>query len=604
MYILGISAFYHDSAACIVFNDEIVVAAQEERFTRIKNDADFPEKAIGYCLQEAGITMDNISYVVFYEKPFLKFERIIETYITSAPFGFTSFIKAIPLWIKQKLFQKKAILSSLATFAESKGFNKRKLLFSEHHQAHAASAFYPSPFNEALVLCVDGVGEWATTTIWIGKKNELTLKKEIKFPHSVGLLYTAFTYYLGFKVNCDEYKVMGLAPYGEPKYANIILKELVDLKPDGSFRLNMHYFDYTSGLKMVNNRFCKLFGQPVRAKEAEITPFHMDLAASIQTVTEKIMLTMVTYFSNLYMLTNLCLAGGVALNCVINGKILTQTPIKQLWVQPAAGDAGGALGAALTATYQYIGFERKEKEGSGDDMKLSHLGPQFSSEQVASLLSKASIPFKQYQREDFIDKVAEALENGKVIGWFNGRMEYGPRALGCRSIIADCRLPEMQSHLNKKIKFRESFRPFAPAILRDKLSSFYNLDQCSPYMLLVADVNHDEKIVPKAGLHYFEQQQHAYSKLPAVTHVDYTSRIQTVGVENGLFYELIDTFYARTGCPAIINTSFNLRDEPIVCTPEDALNCFLRSDMDILAIENIIVYKEDIIVTDVPGSST
>jgi len=594
MYVLGISAYFHDSAACILENDRIIAAAQEERFSRLKNDEAFPVQAVAYCLREAGIKLTQVDYVVFYEKPFLKFERIVETYLATAPRGLFSYLKAIPLWIKDKIFTKQHIITALKSIAPGWEYTGCNLLFTEHHQAHAASAFFPSPFHKAIILTVDGVGEWTTTSIWHGNGNTLDLVKEIKFPHSVGLLYAAFTYYLGFKVNSDEYKVMGLAPYGEPRYEQLIYDHLLDLKHDGSFRLQMAYFNYTTGLTMTNNRFNKLFGREARAKDEEIVQFHMDVASSIQKVTETIILRMVKHIKEEYKADNLCLAGGVALNCVVNGKLLEEFPFNNLWIQPAAGDAGGAVGAAYFTYYDHLKHERQVSER--DKMQNALLGPAYTTAFVAALLTERKIMFKVYEDEAYFQTVAGLIDKGNVIGWFNGRMEFGPRALGARSIIADSRNGNIQSRINQKIKFRESFRPFAPAILEEHADTFFYLPQRSPYMLLVAPIRHKYRILSpsQAVVKGFELLAHKRSVLPAVTHVDFSARIQTVSkADHPIFYHLINTFFKLTGCPVVVNTSFNVKDEPIVCTPEDALNCFLKTEMDILAIENIIVYKNE-----------
>jgi carbamoyltransferase len=595
MYILGISAFFHDSAACLIRDDVVIAAAQEERFTRIKNDESFPVNAIKYCLQEAGISLTDVSHVVFYEKPFLKFERLIETYLAMAPRGLVSYLKAMPVWVKSKIFLKKIIIKALREIDANWQPKEDNLLFTEHHQSHAASAFFPSPFENAHVLTVDGVGEWTTTSLWHGSGNKLELIKEIKFPHSIGLLYSAFTYYLGFKVNSDEYKVMGLAPYGHPVYSDLILDKLIDLKPDGSFRLNMHYFNYCTGLTMTNRKFSELFGQPVRKANAEITQFYMDVACSIQKVTEEVMTRIVKDVKKEYGAQNLCMAGGVALNCVINGKILSGYPTDGLWIQPAAGDAGGALGAAFFVYYHYLNNQRKHT--GGDKMSNALLGPSYSTAEVETLLQARKIKYKKYDEGPFLNIIAGYINQGKVIGWFNGRMEFGPRALGARSIIADSRNPQMQSLINLKIKFRESFRPFAPAVLAEEAEKYFDMPQKSPYMLLVAQLRPSHRIEPASERQPrgFELLKQVRSTLPAVTHVDYSARVQTVDdIGNPVFYKLIKAFHQLTGCPVIVNTSFNVKDEPIVCSPDDALNCFLKTDLDILAIENIIVDKGDL----------
>ncbi|GAA4323248.1 carbamoyltransferase [Mucilaginibacter gynuensis] len=595
MYILGISAYFHDSAACLLRDDVIIAAVQEERFSRIKNDEAFPVRAIAYCLAEAGIQLTQVHYVVFYEKPFLKFERLVETYLATVPRGLLSYLKAIPLWIRNKIFMKKQIITALKSIAPDWEYNGGNLLFTEHHQAHAASAFFPSPYQKAIILTVDGVGEWTTTSVWRGDGNSLDLIKEIKFPHSVGLLYAAFTYYLGFKVNSDEYKVMGLAPYGEPQYEQLIYDHLIDLKHDGSFRLEMSYFNYMSGLTMTGTRFEKLFGHKARKKDEEITRFHMDVASSIQKVTEMIMLKMVRHIKQKYQADKLCLAGGVALNCVANGKLLEEFPFNSLWIQPAAGDAGGALGAAYFIYYQHLKRDRRVSER--DKMQNALLGPVFSTASVSALLTERKIRFRVYSDEAYFKKVAALIDQGKVIGWFSGRMEFGPRALGARSIIADSRNEHMQAIINQKIKFRESFRPFAPAVLEERADTFFQLAQKSPYMLLVAPVKHQHRLIHQSATEErgFAMLARKRSVLPAITHVDFSARIQTVSdAEHPVFHHLISTFFNLTGCPVIVNTSFNVKDEPIVCTPEDALNCFLGTEMDILAIENIIIDKKEL----------
>jgi carbamoyltransferase len=594
MYILGISAFYHDSAACLLQDEEIVAAAQEERFTRIKNDSQFPARSIAYCLQFAEIKLSDVDYVVFYEKPFLKFERIIETYVSFAPRGLFSFWKFMPLWIKEKLFQKNTIIQKLQLIDPLWKYTGENLLFSDHHHSHAASAFYPSPFNEAIILTLDGVGEWDTTTVAMGSGNNIEFIKAIKFPHSIGLLYSAFTYYLGFKVNCDEYKMMGLAPYGRPIYVDKIYKHLIDVKADGSFRLNMKYFDFAAGLKMTNRRFNLLFGENARQNGSEISGFHMDIACSIQKVTEEILLRMVNQLHKLSDSENLCIAGGVALNCVANGKILRAGPFKNIWIQPAAGDAGGALGAAYAVYYKHLNLPRANPLGT-DKMKNALLGPSFRKDEIETILRKSKLSFYQLDDELYYRKIAKEIANGKIIGWFSGRMEYGPRALGSRSILGDARNPSMQMTMNLKIKGRESFRPFAPAILEEFVCDYYDIKSPSPYMLMVDYLKNEHRIevaeegTNLAGMDLLKQVR---SNVPAITHVDYSSRIQTVNPgNNGNFYRLIKSFYELTLCPMIINTSFNRMDEPIVCSPQDAISCFLRSDIDILAIENFVVEK-------------
>lgn len=595
MYILGISAYYHDSAACLLYNGDIVAAVQEERFTRIKNDACFPVYSIKYCLEEACISLYQVDFVVFYEKPFIKFERLIETYLATAPAGLPSFLKAMPLWIKDKIFMKKHIIKELSQIDERWVYKDDNLLFTEHHQAHAASAFFPSPFKNALVLTADGVGEWATTTVWRGSDNKLQLFREIRFPHSLGLFYSAFTYYLGFKVNSDEYKVMGLAPYGKPVFVHLILEKLIDLKSDGSFRLNMKYFNYCAGLTMTNKRFNKLFANAPRKANEPLDQFHMDIACSVQKVIEMVMLNIVAELEQSYPEKDLCMAGGVALNCVINGKIQAQTGFKNIWIQPAAGDAGGALGAAYFVYYQYLNNQRKAEQ---DLMKNALLGPAFTKEYVAEMLADRNLHYEIQDETEFNKTIARYLDEGKVVGYFKGRMEFGPRALGARSILGDPRKADMQSVINQKIKFRESFRPFAPAILEEYAQQYYNLSCQSPYMLLVSSIKDRYRLpesdaVNKAGLELLKVKR---SVLPAVTHVDYSARLQTVNKQlHPKFYNVIKAFFDLTGCPAVINTSLNVKDEPIVCTPEDALQCFMKSDMDVLAIEQIIITKKHMV---------
>jgi len=588
MNILGISAFYHDSAACLVKDGEIVAAAQEERFTRKKHDQSFPKNAIRYCLEAGGLTEKDIDFVAFYEKPFLKFERILETYLSYAPAGLTSFIKALPIWIKQKLWIKDLIASEL--------HYDGKVIFPEHHEAHAASAFYPSPYQDAAVLTMDGVGEWATSSYGVGDGNELRILKEIRFPHSLGLLYSAFTYYAGFKVNSGEYKVMGLAPYGEPKYKDLILKELMDLKEDGSFRLDMRYFNYCVGLTMTNDRFHKLFGGPPRRPETRITQREMDLARSVQDVTEEVMLRMARHIRKVTGKKNICLAGGVALNCVGNGKILKEKCFDGIWIQPAAGDAGGALGAALFVWHQYLGKKRIVKN-SRDSQKGSFLGPEFKDEDIQAYLDSHQIPYARLQNSQIAERIAELISQDKVIGWFEGRMEFGPRALGARSIIGDARSPKMQEIMNVKIKFRESFRPFAPSVLEEKVSDYFEMEEKSPYMLLVAPVrqSHRRKMtVEEDKLFGIEKLNVVRSSVPAVTHVDYSARVQTVDPEsNPLYYEMIKKFDEKHHCPVIINTSFNVRGEPLVCRPEEAYTCFMRTNMDYLVMGSFLLDKKD-----------
>lgn len=588
MNILGISAFYHDSAACLVRDGEIICAAQEERFTRKKHDFSFPINAINFCLENAGLKAGDIDYIAFYDKPFIKFERILETYLAFAPLGIRSFIKAVPLWIKQKLWIKDLITSKLQCDC--------KIIFPEHHESHAGSAFFPSPFQEAAFLTIDGVGEWTTSSYGVGKDNKVQILAEIHFPHSLGLLYSAFTYYTGFKVNSGEYKVMGLAPYGEPKYKDIILRELIDLKDDGSFKLNMKYFNYCAGLTMTNRHFNKLFGGPPRKRESLLTQRDMDLARSVQEVTEEAMLRMTRHIHKVTGQKNLCLAGGVALNCVGNGRVVREGPFENIWIQPAAGDAGGALGAALFAWYQCLGNSRKA-DGKTDSQKGSYLGPSFKDVQIEQYLKEHNIPFFRLEEDQIIDKVAELIAQEKVVGWFQGAMEFGPRALGARSILGDARSSKMQETMNLKIKFRESFRPFAPSVLAERSSEFFDIDVESPYMLLVASVK--ENICKKMS--ETEQQLFGLDKLhvqrsqiPAVTHVDYSARIQTVNQHtNPIFHQLLKRMDEKYGCPVVINTSFNVRGEPIVCSPKDAYQCFMRTNMDYLVLGNILLDKSE-----------
>jgi len=593
--ILGISAFYHDSAAALVEDGHIVAAAQEERFSRKKQDASYPEDAIRYCLDEGGLTLGDLDYVVFYEKPFVKFERLLETYLAFAPRGFNSFRMALPLWLKQKLFQKDLIGKKLK--AKAPGFDwQQKLLFAEHHRSHAASAFYPSPFDEALILTMDGVGEWATTSAGIGREHGIEMLKEIHFPHSLGLLYAAFTHYTGFKVNSGEYKVMGLAPYGEPRYVNTILDHLIDLKPDGSFRLDQNYFDYCVGLRMTNHRFDALFGGPARSPDEWLEQRHMDLAASIQAVTEEVVARIVRSLVAETGLRKLCLAGGVALNCVANGKLLRDNAIDALWVQPAAGDAGGALGAALAAYHEFLDQPRQIGNAL-DGMQGAYLGPAFPDSDIAERLSKAGAVFRVVEDDAVIKQTVDALIDEKAVGWFQGRMEFGPRALGARSILGDPRSSNMQRQLNLKVKFRESFRPFAPSVLREDVAEWFDLDEDSPYMLVVADVLEKRRCpVSDADKALFgiDRLNTIRSEIPAVTHVDMSARIQTVHKEtNPRYHALLSAFKARTGCPVLVNTSFNVRSEPIVCTPEDAFRCFMGTDIELLVAGNCIARKED-----------
>jgi carbamoyltransferase len=593
MRILGISAFYHDSAAALIEDGRIVAAAQEERFTRKKHDASFPRNAVGYCLQAGGVKLSDVDHIAFYDKPFLKFERLLETYIAMAPKGFRSFQMAIPLWLKEKLFQKSLLRKKLREFDEE--IAGEKLLFAEHHLSHAASAFFPSPFEKAVVLTMDGVGEWATTSAAIGEGNRLEIFQEIHFPHSLGLLYSALTYYTGFKVNSGEYKVMGLAPYGEPKYAKLILDHLVDLKPDGSFRLDMSYFDYCAGLTMTNERFAKLFGAPVRTPDKLLTPFHMDVAASIQAVLDEAVLRLTRSLASRSGARNLCLAGGVALNCVANGKVLRDGKFDRIWIQPAAGDAGGAVGAALAAYHQFKGKPRTV--AAGDGMAGAFLGPEYSQREIERRLSAAGARYTVLGEEEMVETTAKALADQLAIGWFQGRMEFGPRSLGARSILGDPRSPTMQRNLNLKVKYRESFRPFAPAVLREDVADWFELDSESPYMLIVADVRADRRRAMTAeeqALFGIDKLNVSRSEIPAVTHIDYSARIQTVSRDtNPLFHRLLTAFKRLTGCPVLVNTSFNVRGEPIVCTPEDAFRCFMGNELDLLVIGKCVLKKSE-----------
>ena len=595
MQTLGVSAFYHDSAAALIKDGDILAAAQEERFTRKKHDPGFPTNAIAYCLDEAQTTMDQIDHVVFYDKPFLKFERLLETYLAFAPQGFQSFKMAIPIWLKEKLFQKDLLRKKFQSFDPNFDWQS-KLLFAEHHQSHAASAFYPSPFNEAVILTMDGVGEWATTSVAIGKGNQLNVIKEMHFPHSLGLLYSAFTYYTGFKVNSGEYKVMGLAPYGEPRFKDTILDNLIDLKVDGTFRLDQEYFDYCTGLRMTNNKFNALFGGPARTPDELLTQKHMDLAASIQAVTEEIVLRMTRSLAKETEIENLCLAGGVALNCVANGKVLRDGAFKHIWVQPAAGDAGGALGAALSAYYLLKDAPRTIAKGA-DQMAGSYLGPAYADADIAKRLTLAGANFSLLTENQVIEDTVHALSSGKAVGWFQGRMEFGPRALGGRSILGDPRSASMQKTLNLRVKYRESFRPFAPSVLREDVAEWFELNYDSPYMLIVAEVVHRRRRTmtdDEKALFGIEKLNVPRSDIPAVTHVDYSARIQTVHREtNPRYHRLLEKFKAATGCPVLVNTSFNVRGEPIVCTPEDAFRCFMGSDIEVLVIGNCYLKKED-----------
>jgi carbamoyltransferase len=625
--ILGISAFYHDSAACLVVDGEIIAAAQEERFTRVKHDHNFPVNAARYCLSEAGLNADQLDYVGFYDKPLLKFDRLLETYLDYAPSGFSSFLKALPLWMKEKLWMPDLIRTELAkTGGEederaAKKLGKKfewKLLFGDHHESHAASAFYPSPFETAAILTVDGVGEWATSSIGVGKGSELTLLKELRFPDSLGLLYSAFTYYTGFRVNSGEYKVMGLAPYGEPKYVDVIKDKLLEVRDDGSLKMNHEYFSYSQGLRMTNSAFDKLFGGPARKPESLITQKEMDLARSIQVITEEVMLKMTRFAHSETGLKNLCMAGGVALNCVANGRVLREVPFENVWIQPASGDAGGALGIALAIWHRYLGNPRVSPEaarlwqapqavgnnnGQGnapaayaDGMKGSYLGPRNTEEEIETFLRSQNLPYKKYSREELPGVVADLLAAGKIIGLHQGRMEFGPRALGGRSIIGDPRSPEMQSAMNLKIKYRESFRPFAPSVLRERVADWFDLEVDSPYMLLVADVAESQRrkmTADEEALWGIDKLNVKRSEIPAVTHVDYSARIQTVRHEtNPLYWEIIEAFRQKTGCPVVVNTSFNVRGEPIVCTPEDSYRCFMRTEMDFLVLETCVLDKK------------
>lgn len=593
-YILGVSAFYHDSAAALLKDGSLVAAAQEERFTRKKHDAGFPAQAVASVLEVAGIALSDVDHVAFYDKPFLKFERLIETYVATAPRGFASFRVAMPIWLKEKLFLKRMLVNNLAEIDPE--FSHEKLLFSEHHISHAASAFYPSPFDEAVVLTVDGVGEWATTTLGIGRGATLEIEKEIHFPHSLGLLYSAFTHYTGFRVNSGEYKVMGLAPYGTPRFKDLILEKMVDLKPDGSFRLDQNYFDYATGLHMTNKAFADLFGAPVRQPDTDpLTPFHMDIAASVQAVTEECMLRMCRAAASEYGIPNLCLAGGVALNCVANGKILRDGAFKEIWVQPAAGDAGGAVGAAFAAWHQELDQPRAPQ--TGDQMRGAYLGPAHDTDTIAQDLDRLGAVYHRLPQDDMIAQTAQALADGLAVGWFQGRMEFGPRALGGRSILGDPRSESMQKTLNLKVKYRESFRPFAPSVLREDVADWFDLASDSPYMLIVADVHqkHWRKMTAaQQALFGIDKLNVARSTIPAITHVDYSARVQTVHADtNPLYHRLITEFKALTGCPVVVNTSFNVRGEPIVGTPEDAFRCFMGTDLDVLAIGDLILRKPE-----------
>lgn len=621
--ILGISAFYHDSAACLVIDGEIIAAAQEERFTRIKHDHNFPVQAARYCLSEAGLSANDLDYVGFYDKPLLKFDRLLETYLDYAPAGFPSFLKAMPLWMKEKLWMPDLIRTEMAAVSgiddhrAAKKAGKKfewKLLFGDHHESHAASAFYPSPFEEAAVLTIDGVGEWATSSIGIGRGNEITLLKELRFPDSLGLLYSAFTYYTGFKVNSGEYKVMGLAPYGEPKYVGLIKDNIAEVRDDGSIRMNHDYFSYSQGLRMTNGAFDRLFAAPARKPESLITQREMDLARSIQVITEEAMMKMTRFVHQQTGMKRLCMAGGVALNCVANGRILREGPFEDIWIQPAAGDAGGAIGIALAIWHRYLEKPRRSPESTGawqssradrtnglpryaDGMKGSFLGPRNTETEIEAFLKERGFPFRKYSREELPHEVAKLLAGGNILGLHQGRMEFGPRALGGRSIIGDPRSPQMQSVMNLKIKYRESFRPFAPSVVREQAAEWFDLDADSPYMLLVADVLPKHRRAMTADeqkLFGIDRLNVKRSEIPAVTHVDYSARIQTVRREvNPLYWDIIDAFGRLTGCPVIVNTSFNVRGEPIVCTPEDSYRCFMRTEMDYLVLENFVLDKKE-----------
>ena len=591
--ILGISAFYHDSAAALIVDGKIIAAAQEERFTRKKHDPSYPANAINYCLSEANISLDQVDYIAFYDKPFLKFERLLETYVALAPKGLQSFRMAMPIWLREKLFLKDMLIKEIKKV--DKNFDDTKMMFGEHHFSHAASAFYASPFEEAVVLTLDGVGEWATTTVAIGKGHELNIVKEIHFPHSLGLLYSAFTYYIGFRVNSGEYKVMGLAPYGEPKYKDLILDKLIDLKEDGSFRLDQSYFNYAAGLTMVNQKFADLFGKPIRKPDAdELTQFHMDIAASVQAVTEQVVLIMTRSLAKEYNIPNLCMAGGVALNCVANGKIIKDESFKNIWIQPAAGDAGGALGGALAVWHKELNNPRIVHPN--DAMQGSYLGPSYKQESIENELLACGAKFDSVTENEMIEQTAQALVDGKAIGWFQDRMEFGPRSLGGRSILGDPRSEKMQKTLNLKVKYRESFRPFAPSVLREDVSEWFEADYDSPYMLLVDDVKKNKRIEmskEEKSLFGIDKLNIKRSSIPAITHVDYSARIQTVHKEtNPKYHALITKFKEKTGCSVVVNTSFNVRGEPIVCTPEDAFRCFMGTELDVLVVGNCVLRKE------------
>lgn len=590
MYNLGISAYYHDSAACILKDEEIIAAAQEERFSRIKNDPSFPEKSIEYCLKEAGVKLHEVNYITFYEKPFLKFERLLETYLSYAPKGIISFLKSMPIWLKHKLFLKRDIIKQLKTIDTA--WEGENLLFTEHHESHLASAFFPSPYKKSIIITLDGVGEWVTSSFAIGEENNFKIHKEIHFPHSLGLLYSAFTYYLGFEVNSGEYKVMGLAPYGNPIHYDTIMTHLINVKSDGSFRLNMKYFNYTTGLSMTNKHFNKLFGNKRRLPESDLLEFHMNIAASIQKVIETVVIRLANNLYNTYKIDNLCLAGGVALNCVINGKILSSTPIKNIWIQPAAGDAGGALGAAFLTYYRFMN-KKRTFDGKTDKMKGAYLGPKFEDEEIKSAITKNSLRYKYFEDKTQLDAIlAKSVKGNKVIGVFRGRMEFGPRALGNRSIIGNPSSINMQSVINQKIKFRESFRPFAPSVLKEVAGEYFNIEVESPYMLMTCDVKDEYLIANNLEAIGLDKLQIQRSRLPAITHVDNSARVQTVDKQtNSDFHELIQSVEKEIGYPILINTSFNVKDEPIVCSPADAIRCFLKTDMDILVLEDFVLGK-------------
>ena len=595
MKIIGISAFYHDSAAALIVDGSIFAAAQEERFTRKKHDAGFPAHAIEYCLAEGDVQLKHVDYITFYDKPLIKFERLLETYLAFAPKGFRSFVAAMPVWLKEKLFLKDMLKNDLAALGGISRQELPALLFNEHHKSHAASAFYASPFEKAAVLCLDGVGEWATSSVWLGEGNELKPQWELDFPHSLGLLYSAFTYYTGFRVNSGEYKVMGLAPYGEPKYVDLILDKLIDVKDDGTFRLDMSYFNYATGLTMTNAKFADLFGAQACKPDSTVTQREMDIARSIQVVTEEIVLKLCKTVHQELQTDYLCLAGGVALNCVANGRILREGPFKDIWIQPAAGDAGGAIGAALSTWYEYL--EQPRRINATDFMNGSYLGPSYTNEDIIQYLDSVNACYQRLDDRELMPKLAEILDSGNVVGWFQGRMEFGPRSLGGRSIIGDARSKKMQSIMNLKIKYRESFRPFAPVVKAENVSEWFEMDRRSPYMLLVAPVKEDKRIEmteEQKQLFGIDKLNIPRSEIPAVTHVDYSARVQTVHEDtNPRFYKLLDEFDKRTDCPVLVNTSFNVRGEPIVCIPEDAYRCFMRTEMDYLVMENVLIAKAD-----------